>query len=180
MNPAPTASASAPITVPINVIPATAPVETRSPARPILVLDTNVCLDLFVFRDRHTADLLQALQQGTIQAITRADCRDEWLAVLHYRHLALDDAQRASVAAEFDHYITCVAPLEDGTRLPVCTDKDDQKFLQLARDAKAHYLLTKDKALLKLARKTAKIGLFSILLPQAWNKLVSESSAASA
>ncbi len=136
-----------------------------------VVLDTNVCLDLFVFHDQYTLPILAALQSGHIQAVTRSDCRAEWLAVLHYRHLALDEAQRALVAAEFDRYISCIAPPESGTRLPVCTDKDDQKFLQLARDAQVKYLITKDKALLKLARKTAKLGLFSILLPQAWHKL---------
>jgi predicted nucleic acid-binding protein len=49
--------------------------------------------------------------------------------------------------------IKVVAPAESGVRLPVCTDKDDQKFLELARDANATILITKDKALLKLARK---------------------------
>ncbi len=52
--------------------------------------------------------------------------------------------------------------------LPVCSDRDDQKFLELARDAQAAVLVTKDKALLKLARRTAKAGMFRILTPQAW------------
>jgi len=61
-----------------------------------------------------------------------------------------------------------VAPAESGVRLPVCTDKDDQKFLELARDASADILITKDKALLKLARRTAKAGMFQIMLPEKW------------
>lgn len=135
----------------------------------LVVLDTNVCLDLFVFKDKHSLAIMAALETGSIKALTRADCRAEWLAVLHYRHLALDDERRASVAAQFDRYIECITPLESGTRLPVCTDKDDQKFLQLARDAQVSYLITKDKALLKLARKVAKLGLFSIVVPPAWH-----------
>jgi predicted nucleic acid-binding protein len=63
-----------------------------------------------------------------------------------------------------------VAPDSRAIRLPVCTDRDDQKFLELARDANAGILITKDKALLKLARKTAKEGLFRIMLPEAWIK----------
>jgi hypothetical protein len=55
-------------------------------------------------------------------------------------------------------------------RLPVCTDRDDQKFLEIARDADAQILVTKDKALLKLARKTAQAGMFRIMLPEAWVK----------
>ena len=55
-------------------------------------------------------------------------------------------------------------------RLPVCTDKDDQKFLELARDTGASVLITKDKALLKLNRRTVRDGLFKIMLPEAWLK----------
>lgn len=140
------------------------------PAR--IVIDTNVCLDLFVFRDPRWAALLAALRAGSVQAVTRADCRREWQIVLGYPHLPLDGASRPQAEAEFDALITCLA-LSGGvseleTRLPVCKDTDDQKFLELARDAKAEALITKDKALLKLARKTARAGLFSILTPEAW------------
>jgi hypothetical protein len=48
-------------------------------------------------------------------------------------------------------------------RLPVCTDRDDQKFLELARDAGAAILITKDKALLKLAQDAPRPGLFRIM-----------------
>ena len=64
-----------------------------------------------------------------------------------------------------------VAPAPKLVRLPVCSDKDDQKFLEVARDADADILITKDKALLKLARKTAQAGMFRIMVPEAWLKL---------
>jgi putative PIN family toxin of toxin-antitoxin system len=133
-----------------------------------IVLDTNVCLDLFVFHDPRWSALLAALESGAVQAVTRADCRMEYLVVLHYPHLPLDEHSRAASAARFDALITLLAPAVSGVRLPVCSDKDDQKFLELARDAGAALLITKDKALLKLARKTARSGMFDIILPQAW------------
>jgi putative PIN family toxin of toxin-antitoxin system len=136
-----------------------------------IVLDTNVCLDLFVFNDPRWAGLLAALESGAVQAITRADCRDEYLIVLHYKHLPLDEASRPLSAASFDRLITVVAPEPKLVRLPVCTDKDDQKFLEVARDGAADILITKDKALLKLARKTANAGMFRIMVPEAWLKL---------
>lgn len=138
------------------------------PAPKRIVLDTNVCLDLFVFHDPRWAALLAAIESGAVQAITREDCRAEYLVVLHYKHLPLDEASRAVSAARFDALISVVAPPQSGVRLPVCTDKDDQKFLELARDANADTLITKDKALLKLARKTAKAGMFKIIVPEAW------------
>ncbi len=141
-----------------------------APAKRI-VLDTNVCLDLFVFQDPRWARLLAALEDGSVEAVTRADCRDEYRVVLHYSHLPLDERTRPHSAERFDALIKVVAPEPKLVRLPVCTDKDDQKFLELARDAGADILITKDKALLKLGRKTAQAGLFRIMVPEAWLKL---------
>jgi putative PIN family toxin of toxin-antitoxin system len=138
-------------------------------AQPI-VIDTNVCLDLFVFHDPRWDALLRALENGEVRAVTRADCRDEYRIVLHYPHLPLDDEGRALAAARFDALIAVVAPDSKPIRLPVCSDRDDQKVLELARDAGAAILITKDKALLKLGRKTAQGGLFRIMLPEAWIK----------
>jgi putative PIN family toxin of toxin-antitoxin system len=137
-----------------------------------VVIDTNVCLDLFVFRDARWAGLLAALKDRTIHAVTRPDCRMEWLLVLEYPHLPLDPAGRGRAAEEFDALIACLAldARQDGIKLPVCKDPDDQKFLELAYHADAELLITKDKALLKLARKTARAGLFAIMPPEAWIK----------
>lgn len=134
-----------------------------------VVLDTNVCLDLFVFHDPRWASLLLALKAGEIEAVTREDCKMEWNIVLRYKHLPLDDETREKSIALFDSLIACVAPEpRNEILLPRCRDRDDQKFLELARDAHAGVLITKDKALLKLAKRTAKLGLFMITLPEAW------------
>jgi len=123
-----------------------------------------------VFRDPRWRDLLAALKKRSVEAVTREDCRMEWLAVLEYSYLPLDNASRPAAAAEFDALIACLPPdrlqPRSEIRLPICRDPDDQKFLELARDAKAHALITKDKALLKLARKTARVGLFGIIRPE--------------
>lgn len=140
---------------------------------PKLVLDTNVCLDLFVFRDPRWSALIEAMEQGAVQAITRSDCRAEWLAVLNYPRLKLDSAAQAACAARFDALISCkdkpeIAPLRP--LLPHCSDGDDQKFLELAFDEKADVLISKDKAVLKLARRNAKMGLFAIQSPETWHQ----------
>ncbi|MFC7287791.1 putative toxin-antitoxin system toxin component, PIN family [Herminiimonas glaciei] len=146
-----------------------------------IVLDTNVCLDLFVFRDPRWTKLLAAMQNGQVEAVTRDDCRKEWSIVLGYPHLKLDEAARVQVSAEFDALIRC-HPMPDTdevpVRLPVCKDRDDQKFLELSRDVKADVLITKDKALLKLARKTHRDGLFAIMTPEAWMLAASQPSQA--
>lgn len=135
-----------------------------------IVLDTNICLDLFVFRDPRWSGLRQAMENREISAVTRADCRMEWLMVLDYPHLPIEEEDRPAIRAEFDRLITCLPGAAVNTfDLPVCTDPDDQKFLELSLQAKAHVLITKDKALLKLAKKTAGRNLFVIMTPQAWH-----------
>jgi putative PIN family toxin of toxin-antitoxin system len=144
---------------------------TPTTVPPIIVLDTNVCLDLFVFHDPRWTLLLKALEDGTVRAVTRADCRKEWGIVLTYPQLPLDDTTRLRSAAEFDALIAQLPDIQPSgvaQRLPICSDPDDQKFLELARDSGAQVLITKDKALLKLAKKTAQAGLFTIMLPENW------------
>jgi putative PIN family toxin of toxin-antitoxin system len=133
-----------------------------------MVIDTNVLLDLFVFHDPRWNGLLDALRSGAIQGVTREDCRQEWLHVLHYPQLPLDESKRQQAMTEFDALIEVSSAAAATMPLPVCSDRDDQKFLELARDAQAAVLVTKDKALLKLAKRTAKAGMFRILTPQAW------------
>ena len=59
--------------------------------KPRIVLDTNVCLDLFVFRDPRWQQLLSAMQQQQVECVTSSSCRMEWTLVLNYKKLALTD-----------------------------------------------------------------------------------------
>jgi putative PIN family toxin of toxin-antitoxin system len=134
-----------------------------------IVLDTNVCLDLFVFKDPRWDALLSAMQAGQIDTITREDCRTEWLRVLDYPHLPVTPENKPAIIAEFDRYMRCLQiEAVNSFGLPICTDRDDQKFLELSLQADVAYLITKDKALLKCAKKTAKQGMFTIIAPQSW------------
>jgi len=138
---------------------------------PRIVLDTNVCLDLFLFDDPHVVRLFDALQTGAVVAIVDDACRAEWLRVLAYPRLKLDAARRQEAIEWFDavmhqHPVTTATP--GATRLPRCKDPDDQKFLDLALHARARWLLSRDDHLLALDRRTRREGGFGILTPQAW------------
>ncbi len=139
---------------------------------PRIVLDTNVCLDLLLFHDPACASLLAALRGGRVQAVTRDDCRDEWRRVLHYPQLPITDAARPSISAAFDELVRHLPAgsraSTDPVRLPLCADPDDQKFLELALESGARWLLSKDLELLKLGARTRRAGLFEILRPQDW------------
>lgn len=132
-----------------------------------IILDTNVCLDLFVFYDKRCYALAQMLNSGKVKAVTRNDCRDEWLQVLMYPTLSLDKSACQRYTMEYDGAISCHNyEKKNYAILPVCQDPDDQKFLELAYDANASFLVTKDKALLKLSAKTRKLSLFNIIKPE--------------
>ena len=129
-----------------------------------------MCLDLFVFRDPRWAPLLHAIEQQQVRAVTREDCRAEWLVVLNYPHLPITEEDKPAIRAEFDRLITCLPNAVVNTfGLPICTDPDDQKFLECALQAQADILMSKDKALLKLAKKTARKNMFAIMTPQTWH-----------
>ena len=149
---------------------------------PRLVLDTNVCLDLFVFGDASCATLRDALRAGAVRAVTDAACRDEWLRVLGYPQLALDAARRAAAVAAFDESVrllpTAGRPVVPAMpKLPRCADPDDQRFLELAQASGAQWLLSRDRELLKLARRTRREHGFDILTPQAWTRVYSAGAA---
>jgi putative PIN family toxin of toxin-antitoxin system len=131
-----------------------------------IVLDTNVCLDLFVFKDPRWLQIMAGLQNKEISAITSEDCREEWLAVLNYEHLPINAENREQIVSSFDQYILVEKNTTKQIKLPTCSDKDDQKFLETCRDADAKVLVTKDKALLKLARKIQNMNLFIIETPE--------------
>jgi putative PIN family toxin of toxin-antitoxin system len=134
-----------------------------------VVLDTNVCLDAFVFDDPRVAPLLAALTSGEVEAVTRADCRDEWLAVLAYPTLKLDETRRLEAAARFDRLVTLLEEVAPAEKPPRCRDPDDQKFLELASASGAAVLFSRDAEVLRLARRVARDGQFDIMKPEDWS-----------
>ena len=137
------------------------------------VLDTNVVLDLVVFRDPAVEPIARAIGSGAAVPVTSHACLEELRRVLAYPQLKLDEPGRL---AAFECFRT-LAQLVDVSSaphapLPLCTDADDQKLLELAWHANARCLITKDKALLRLARAMAKLGRFAVLKPEAFERTV--------
>ena len=137
---------------------------------PRIVLDTNVCLDLFVFDDPRVAALRSALQPATSSPSPTSECREEWLRVLAYPQLRLDE--RARVGGHSPHstrrYIACPPSTVPDGALPRCADPTTRSSCALAHAAGARWLLSRDDALLVLARRTRRDGLFDVLVPEAW------------
>ena len=130
---------------------------------PRLVLDTNVWLDWLVFAEPSVAPLRAAHAAGRLEIVIDEACEAELIRVLAYdlgKHSIDAAAQAAALAAcrqVAKHIETAPA-----AGLPTCRDPDDQKFLEAALAAGADFLVTKDLALLELARRVRE---FRIVTP---------------
>lgn len=136
-------------------------------ARPLrVVFDTNVLLSMFVFADSRFAPLRAEVDAGRWLAYTRTDCLEEFRRVLDYAMFKLEPERQLAAYAAYSAIVRLpeVETPPEPAVLPKCKDKDDQKFLELARDIEADWLVSSDKAVLKLNRKL--LGRYRILKPE--------------
>lgn len=117
------------------------------------VLDTNVVLDLFHWANIDAVPLMAALEAGQIACFADERTLDELHRVLDYPQLKLSPEMQVD---RYQRYSRLIQPVAAGEAppLPRCKDRDDQKFLELAARCQANYLVTKDKALLRLKGRT--------------------------
>jgi len=125
----------------------------------VVVLDTNVVLDLLVFDDPAVRLLMQALRQQRVRWLASADMRAELARVLAYPKIAARLAAPGRAAPEvlsgMDRWCQAVAaPAPASIR---CSDPDDQVFIDLAVAHRA-VLLSKDDAVLRLHRQLQRCG----------------------
>ena len=124
-----------------------------------VVLDTNILLDLWVYDDAAVEPLREHLQAGGLRWIATPSMREELRRVLDYPHIAARLAARPQKAQVVLDAFDAHAQLQpDAPRAPyVCKDVDDQKFVDLAAAHQA-VLLSKDKAVLTLRNRLARVG----------------------
>lgn len=130
-----------------------------------LVLDTNIWLDWLVFDDPGIALLRAMVSAGEAEIVINDDCENELLRVLAYplQQWTLDHAGQAQCIARCRN-IARRGEIRRSLPLPACADPDDQKFLELAASAGADCLLSKDRALLMMARRRPPLP-FHIMTP---------------
>lgn len=146
---------------------------------PIIVLDTNTVLALWMFRDPGLEPLRQWIEAKACRPVSRADALEELRRVLAYAQFKLDADEQTNLRAR---YLARLALLpEDAPRgeLPICRDPDDQKFLEIAAASGAARLITRDKALLRLARHRLVRERFAILTPEQLQHELARATAAS-
>ena len=146
------------------------PAQTPDPATPaatLVVLDTNVVLDLWLFGDARAQPLRLALQSGRVTALVTAPMLSELADVLARPFTAAWPAPPAQVLATLQATARLVQQPAAGPPAPRCTDTDDQKFIDLAWAWPASVLFSRDRAVLKLARAAQRRSL-QITTPERW------------
>jgi putative PIN family toxin of toxin-antitoxin system len=124
-----------------------------------VVLDTNIVLDLWLYKDPATPALLAALENKTVQWLATQVMRDELERVLAYTHivsrLAFSQLKAEDILVQFDAHVQLM-PIAPKCQF-VCKDGDDQKFIDLAAQHQTQ-LISKDKAVLTMRNRMARLG----------------------
>ena len=136
------------------------------------VVDTNVLLALWLFRDPVVEPLHAAFAAGQLQPVRSAATDAEFAEVLARPGLFSVEPERQTRLLE--NWQATASRVEAIHAAPwVCRDPLDQKFLDLAFSTQAGWLITRDRDLLKLARKTRRQGLL-IVSPESWARLAAD------
>ncbi len=143
----------------------------------LVVIDTNVWLDLLVFEDVSVTPLFAAVHARLVRPVFTRAMRDELEDVLGRPALAIHALRAQRHAGRAATGIDVAAGLARfdsmGMELPAapdcglaCRDPDDQKFLDLAIERRCAWLVSKDRALLDLARAARRRFGLEIVLPR--------------
>ena len=124
-----------------------------------MVLDTNVVLDVFVFKDRAAEPVRQGLEHQQLDWLATHAMREELVRVLAYPKIAARlvfyKLGAEDVLTKFDQYARLVdnAPKASVT----CGDTDDQIFIDLATQHQC-LLLSKDGDVLAMKKRLLALG----------------------
>lgn len=129
------------------------------------VLDTNVWLDCLVFADPSVETLHDCVRSGRLVVLRTDEMRDEWIDVVARERFGLDEASRREAVLAFER--SSVRRPRAPTCPLLCKDPADRKFVDLAVAGNAAWLVTKDRALLALARPAREAYTLTIARPDA-------------
>ena len=128
----------------------------------LVVIDTNVVLDLVFWQDEKAADLARLLKEGKLTAVRDRESMKELAEVAARPHF-LGSEEKAGALVERWCSESLAADenavrMQDKTLKVKCKDPLDQKFLSLTVASKAPLLVTKDKLVLKAGKRLSRFG----------------------
>ena len=137
----------------------------------LIVIDSQSLFDWMVFRNPACARWDAALHGSEWEWIFTSEMKSEFDFVAAKGFGGRWPVDSAVIEAAWARHgrPVDIPPPPGATARLVCTDADDQKFIDLAIAARAHTLVTRDKALLRLARKALERHGVRICRPETWS-----------
>jgi putative PIN family toxin of toxin-antitoxin system len=125
-------------------------------SKPIVILDTNILLDILVFDEELAHPLREALEMKSVDAVSTPRMVDEFLDVIARPQFELSAGDQETIATQWSVWCRLV---DDESLQPApwkCRDRDDQVFINLSYALRPATLISKDKQVLKLAKRAIK------------------------
>jgi putative PIN family toxin of toxin-antitoxin system len=124
--------------------------------KPTVILDTNILLDILVFDDQRAHPLRAALSNQELDALVTDETLDELIDVISRPQFSLDKQKQAEILLQWRMWSRLVKQSDLQIAPWKCKDRDDQVFINLAFSYKPSTLISKDKLVLKLAKRAIK------------------------
>ena len=124
--------------------------------RPIIILDTNILLDILVFDDERAHPLRAALDANQLDAVATDKTFAEFLDVIGREQFSLNEDQQHLIGEQWKKWARIVSDEELCQAPWKCKDRDDQVFINLAYSLRPSALISKDKQVLKIAKRAIK------------------------
>ena len=125
-----------------------------------IILDTNILLDIFVFEDVRADRLRNAVLNRQIKTYSNQTSVEELRDVISRPLFALEEGRQAEIMGQWQSLSQSIEDLKLEAAPWKCQDPDDQVFLDLAFTVRPSILISKDKAVLKLATRALKEGVW--------------------
>ena len=119
-----------------------------------VVFDTNTVISALLFSKGRLAWLRTVWRQGTIVPLISKATTEEIIRVLAYPKFHLDATDREELLGDFLPFAEVIDAVLPTGEVPVCRDKHDQIFLELAVAGEADVLVTGNEDLLVLAEES--------------------------
>ena len=127
--------------------------------KPRLILDTNVILDLLVFKDPSAEPIRILLDAKRVDAVRSEASMLELIDVIQRPAFKLSREEQEIILQAWE---SSTRPLENEAIEPApftCRDLDDQVFINMAYSLRPSLLLSKDLRVLELRRTAMRYGI---------------------
>ena len=117
--------------------------------KPKTVIDTNIAVSALIARRGFSAQLFEKIILGEIQNFTSKEIIEEIEDVLKRKEIT---KRTAKPSRDFilTNYLAKSIEVKPKTKVTIVEDKDDNKFIETALEAKADYIVSGDHHLLEL------------------------------